>query len=95
MPPQRAKGTCLTIFLGHLASTVLNWLNEKLLLEALMVDRSWDEQDNWASEASPTLGCSIEISRDICICCRYVCRMSNHVESRESNTRMLKVSIGR
>ena len=36
---------------------------------------------NWASEASPTLGCSIEISRDIC--CRYVvclsyvvCRMS-------------------
>ena len=30
---------------------------------------------NWASEASPTLGCSIEISRDIC--CRYaVCCMS-------------------
>ena len=29
---------------------------------------------NWASEASPTLGCSIEISRDIYIyiCCRYV-----------------------
>ena len=25
----------------------------------------------------------------------YVCRMSNHVESRESNTRMLEVSIGR
>ena len=25
---------------------------------------------NWASEASPTLGCSIEISCDIC--CRYV-----------------------
>ena len=24
---------------------------------------------NWASEASPTLGCSIEISRDIC---RYI-----------------------
>ena len=23
--------------------------------------------DNWASEASPTLGCSIEISRDIYI----------------------------
>ena len=31
----------------------------------------------------------------IIVCCRYVCRMSNHVESRESNTRMLKVSIGR
>ena len=30
---------------------------------------------NRASEVSPTLGCSIEISRDIC--CRYVvCRMS-------------------
>ena len=29
---------------------------------------------NWASAASPTLGCSIEISHDICIC---VCRMSN------------------
>ena len=27
----------------------------------------------WASEASPTLGCSIEISRDICMSvCRYV-----------------------
>ena len=30
---------------------------------------------NWASEASPTLGCSIEISRDIYIyVCIYVCR---------------------
>ena len=46
----------------------------------------------WASEASPTLGCSIEISRDIYMY-MCVCRMSNHVESRESNTRMLKVSI--
>ena len=34
-------------------------------------------QNNWASKASPTLGCSIEISRDIYICCRYVYRMSN------------------
>ena len=36
-----------------------------------------DTQDilNWASEASPTLGCSIEISRDICryvVCLSYV-----------------------
>ena len=23
---------------------------------------------NWASEVSPTLGCTIKISRDICIC---------------------------
>ena len=53
---------------------------------------------HWASEASPTLGCSIEISRGMSVgmyVCMYVCRMSNHVESRESNTRMLKVSIGR
>ena len=27
---------------------------------------------NWASKASPTLGCSIEISRDIYVC-MYVC----------------------
>ena len=37
--------------------------------------------NDWASEASPTLGCSIEISRDIMLSvfvCRmsYVCRMS-------------------
>ena len=30
----------------------------------------------WASAASPTLGCSIEISRDIYICCRYVVCLS-------------------
>ena len=32
------------------------------------------EISNWASEASPTLGCSIEISRDIymCMCLSYV-----------------------
>ena len=29
---------------------------------------------NWASEASPTLGCSIEISRDIYIYMLSVCR---------------------
>ena len=30
---------------------------------------------NWASEASPTLGCSIEISRDIYMyICACVCR---------------------
>ena len=28
--------------------------------------------DNWASEASPTLGCSIEISRDIYLYIIYV-----------------------
>ena len=36
----------------------------------------------WASEASPTLGCSIEISHDICI---YVgmSRMSNELRRRK------------
>ena len=31
----------------------------------------------WAREASPTLGCSIEISRDICIYVVGMSRMSN------------------
>ena len=62
--------------------SVLDFVSK--LFDVLLVKTS-----NWASEASPTLGCSIEISRDIYMC---VCRMSNHVESRESNTRMLKVS---
>ena len=31
---------------------------------------------HWASKASPTLGCSIEISRDV-VGMSYVCRMSN------------------
>ena len=40
------------------------------------------ESANWASEASPTLGCPIEISCDIYI---YMCVLK----------RMLKVSFGR
>ena len=31
---------------------------------------------NWASEASPTLGCSIEILRDIYICMSVCLRLS-------------------
>ena len=37
---------------------------------------------NWASEASPTLGCSIEISRDIymlSVCCMSVVCQNNCV----------------
>ena len=37
---------------------------------------------NWASEESPTLGCSIEISRDIymSVCMSVVCQITwNHV----------------
>ena len=54
---------------------------------------------NWASEASPTLGCSIEISRDICIyICIYVgmsrCQI-NCVGGITLPTRMLKVIFGR
>ena len=37
---------------------------------------------NWASEASPTLGCSIEISRDIYICIYICCRYVSYVKSR-------------
>ena len=37
------------------------------------ISKDAKRHNNWASEASPTLGCSIEISRDIIIC-RYVCR---------------------
>ena len=41
---------------------------------ALNLISSEISRDNWASEASPTLGCSIEISRDIYMyVCRYVC----------------------
>ena len=60
---------------------------------------------NWVSEANPTLGCSIEISRDIYIC-QYVCRFvygkpiqkiacqNAWEELRGPNMRMLKVSFG-
>ena len=57
--------------------------------------------NNWASEASPTLGCSIEISRDIYIYMLSVCRsMSvvcqiNCVGGITWPTRMLKVFLGR
>ena len=62
-----------------------------------------EEVDNWASEASPTLGCSIEISRDIYIyvymlsVCRsmsVVCQI-NCVGEIMWPTRMLKVFWGR
>ena len=47
--------------------------------------------NNWASEASPTLGCSIEISRDIYIC---VCFGPKSVaELRGQKVCMLTVSI--
>ena len=53
---------------------------------------------NWVSEASPTLGCSIEISHDIYIYCIYVCVCRGPKCARRitwPNTRMLKVSLGR
>ena len=40
-------------------------------------DQTWSGVYNWASEASPTLGCSIEISRDIYIYVVGMSRMSN------------------
>ena len=65
--------------------------------------------DYWASEVSPTIGCSIEISRDICnyiYICMSVClrlSMGNHLkivcqnawtELCGPNAHMLKVSFG-
>ena len=48
---------------------------------------------NWASEASPTLGCSVEISHDIYIC---VCRgLKCARRITWPDMRMLKVSLGR
>ena len=38
----------------------------------------------WASKASPTLGCSIEISCDIIYICMYVCM---YVCLRDNNTK--------
>ena len=51
--------------------------------------------DEKEAEARPVMG-TIFLVYIMSVCMYvYVCRMSNHVESRESNTRMLKVSIGR
>ena len=56
-----------------------------------------DDYDNWASEANPFLGCSIEISRDIyiymCVCVSVVCQI-NCVGGITWPTRMLKVILG-
>ena len=49
---------------------------------------------NWASEVSPTLGCSIEISRDIYVSVCLVCQI-NCVGGMTWPTRMLKVIFGR
>ena len=57
-----------------------NWREKKRLIGRGKRAPLWSVQSRfrvihyWASEASPTLGCSIEISRDIC--CRYVVGMS-------------------
>ena len=42
-------------------------------MELKKLDCFFNDLHNWASEASPTLGCSIEILRDIFL---SVCRMS-------------------
>ena len=46
--------------------------------------------DEKEAEARPLMGTIFLVNIYMC-----VCLMSNHVESRESNTRMLIVSIGR
>ena len=50
-----------------------------------------DSTINWASEASPTLGCSIEISRDIYVVGMSVVCQINCVGGITWPTRMLKV----
>ena len=67
----------------------------------LIVSLNEQVKSYWASEASPTLGCSIEISRDICrYVCRYVglstkkiCMQKAWAELRGPTTRMLKVGF--
>ena len=49
---------------------------------------------NWASEASPTLGCSIEISRDIYVVGMSVVCQINCVGGITLPTCMLKVILG-
>ena len=45
-----------------------------VLLLHILGQKSQVKENYWASEASPTLGCSIEISRDIYIyICIYIC----------------------
>ena len=48
----------------------------------------WYKYLYWASEASPTLGCSIEISRDIHMCVSIVCQiMWNHVNQTRASSK--------
>ena len=50
---------------------------------------------NWASEASPTLRCSIKISHDNYVSVgRYVCRVHAKAELLGPNTRMLIIRSG-
>ena len=50
---------------GHLWITIY-WVQQQSVREKKKSSQV-KQLSNWASEASPTLGCSIEISRDICI----------------------------
>ena len=58
--------------------SVCGWNTVKYCLVKRTNQISIFRTSNWASEASPTLGCSIEISRDIymyiyiCVCLSYV-----------------------
>ena len=47
--------------------------DDRLRNRAELSIRPYGTYNNWASEASPTLGCSIEISRDIYIYVLYGC----------------------
>ena len=62
-----------------------------------IVLRWYKRSPYWASQASPTLGCSIEISRDIYMYI-FMCVCRGPKSARRitwPNTRLLKVSLGR
>ena len=67
---------------------MLLYFEYTVFIESKLYLRTLHISINWASEASPTLGCSIEISRVyICVCRGPKCAR----RSTWPNTRMLKV----
>ena len=58
-------------FASKLTSLTMFWLQKLLTLNEKVINNY--SSFNWVSEASPTLGCSLEISIDIYMSvCRYV-----------------------
>ena len=49
---------------------------------------------NWASEASPTLGCSIEISRDISLSTSKACNFTHPPRTGDAYAREYSMYVG-